>query len=155
MLFDSKKLLCLTFPADFYIIWVFFFNLNYNFSNVLNLGNLQEQVKKVYCFKNCTSLHFHCSNKLIQGSQNFENSRPSALNFKSFSWSLEQFFSLSIGQNNFRNKIPLHDLKILNSVPDFIKLFKIISCFKVKPLKIIFIALRGSNVFEACFFSVY
>ena len=36
----------------------------------------------------------------------FANCRPSALNFKSFSRSLEQFF-LTVGQNNFGNKIPL------------------------------------------------
>ena len=35
----------------------------------------------------------------------FENSRPSASNFKSFSRSLEHFF-LTVGQNNFGNKIP-------------------------------------------------
>ena len=35
----------------------------------------------------------------------FANSRPSASNFKSFSWSLEQFF-LTVGQNNFGNKLP-------------------------------------------------
>ena len=34
------------------------------------------------------------------------NSQPSASNFKSFSRSLEQFF-LTVGQNNFGNKIPL------------------------------------------------
>ena len=36
----------------------------------------------------------------------FANSRPSASNFKSFSRSLGQFF-LTVGQNNFGNKIPL------------------------------------------------
>ena len=35
----------------------------------------------------------------------FENSRPSASNFKNFSRSLEQFFH-TVGQNNFGNKIP-------------------------------------------------
>ena len=35
----------------------------------------------------------------------FANSQPSASNFKQFSRSLEQFF-LTVGQNNFRNKIP-------------------------------------------------
>ena len=35
-----------------------------------------------------------------------ENSRPSASNFKSFSRSLEQLF-LTVGQNNFGNKIPV------------------------------------------------
>ena len=35
----------------------------------------------------------------------FENSRPSALNFKFFSRSIEHFF-LKVGQNNFGNKLP-------------------------------------------------
>ena len=35
----------------------------------------------------------------------FANSWPSASNFKGFSRSLEQFF-LTVGQNNFGNKIP-------------------------------------------------
>ena len=35
----------------------------------------------------------------------FANSRPSASNFKSFSWSLEQFF-LTVGQYYFGNWIP-------------------------------------------------
>ena len=38
-------------------------------------------------------------------SKNVANSWPSASNFKSFSRSLEQFF-LTVGQNNFGNKIP-------------------------------------------------
>ena len=37
--------------------------------------------------------------------QIFANSKPSASNFKSFSRSLEHFF-LTVGQNNFGNKIP-------------------------------------------------
>ena len=59
--------------------------MNSNCSNLLDLRNLQEQVL--------------CDLKF------FENSRPSALNFKKFSWSLEHFF-LTVGQNNFGNKIP-------------------------------------------------
>ena len=43
----------------------------------------------------------NCSSDL----KHFANSRPSASNFKSFSRSLEQFF-LTVGQNNFDNKIP-------------------------------------------------
>ena len=43
----------------------------------------------------------NCSSDL----KKFANSRPSASNFKIFSWSLEQFF-LTVGQNNFGNKIP-------------------------------------------------
>ena len=30
--------------------------MKYNVSNVSDLGNLQEQVKKVFCFKNCAAL---------------------------------------------------------------------------------------------------
>ena len=43
----------------------------------------------------------NCSSDL----KNFANSRPSASKFKSFCQSLEQFF-LTVGQNNFGNKIP-------------------------------------------------
>ena len=43
----------------------------------------------------------NCSSDL----KNFENSRPSTSNFKSFSQSLEQFL-LTVGQNKFGNKIP-------------------------------------------------
>ena len=51
----------------------------------------------------------------------------SASNFKSFSRSLDQFF-LTVGQNNFGNKIPvfklsLRYLKILNNF-DFADMFK-------------------------------
>ena len=42
-------------------------------------------------------LTFHCLNKLFYRSQNFANSRPSASNFKSFSWSLK----VSKSQNKF------------------------------------------------------
>ena len=44
------------------------------------------------------------------------NSRPSASNYKSFSWSLEQIF-LTVSQNNFGNKIPL----ALNALQSFYK----------------------------------
>ena len=48
-------------------------------------------------------LTFHCLNNCSSDLKNFANSRPSA---SSFSRSLEQFF-LTVGQNNFGNKIPL------------------------------------------------
>ena len=53
--------------------------------------------------KNLLTFHYwiNCSRDL----KIFANSWPLALNFKSFSWSLEQF-SLTVGQNNFGNKIP-------------------------------------------------
>ena len=54
------------------------------------------------------TLWINCSSDL----KNFANSRPSASNFKSFSRSLEQFF-LTVGQNNFGNKIPLFMLCVL------------------------------------------
>ena len=75
--------------------------MNSNCSNLLYLRNLQEQIRKALLFQRLF-LPFivwrNCSNDL-------KNSRPSALNFKSFSQSLEQFF-LTVGQNNFGNKIP-------------------------------------------------
>ena len=77
----------------------FFFNLYYNCSNFLDVRNLHE---KHSITRNCSDLWINCSSDL----KNFENSRPSASDFKSFSWSLEQFF-LTVGQNNFGNKIPI------------------------------------------------
>ena len=62
--------------------------MNSNCSNVLDLSNLQEQLKKSLCFKNCIDL-----------------SRYSVSNFKSFPRSLQQFF-LTVGQKDFGNKIP-------------------------------------------------
>ena len=57
---------------------------------LLDLRNLQEQVKKVFCFKNCTDLslleYMNCSSD----PKHFANSRPSASNFKQIS--LHQFF---------------------------------------------------------------
>ena len=78
-----------------------FSNLNYNCSIFWDLRNLQEQVKKHSVVKNCSGLSLF---ELIVKFKNVANSRPSTLNSKSFSWSLEQFL-LTIGQNNFRNKI--------------------------------------------------
>ena len=47
------------------------------------------------------TVYINCSSDL----KNFANSRASASNFKNVSQSLEQFF-LTVGQNNFCNKIP-------------------------------------------------
>ena len=93
----------LTFPADFYIP-IIFSNLNYSCPIFWDLRNLQEQVKKAFCYQKLLwpfTVWINCSSDL----KIFENSRPSASNFKSFSQSLEQFF-LTVGQNNFGNKIP-------------------------------------------------
>ena len=82
-----------------------FCNLNSNCSNLLYQRNLQEQVKKHSATKNCSDLSLFKQIVLVI-SKTFANSQPSALNFKTFSRSLEQFF-LTVGQNNFGNKIPL------------------------------------------------
>ena len=70
------------------------------------MSNLQEQVKKQAFFYQKLFWPFtfwiNCSSDL----KNFAISRPSASNFKSFSRSLEHFF-LTVGQNNFGNKIPI------------------------------------------------
>ena len=52
----------------------------------------------------------------------FDNSWPSASNFKSFSRSLELFF-LTVGQNNFSNKIPFPSQQNLSSQVFHLKLF--------------------------------
>ena len=72
--------------------------------NLLDMRNFQEQVKKALCYQKLLwpfTVWKNCSSDL----KNFANSRPSASNFKSFSWSLAQFF-LTVGQNNFGNKLP-------------------------------------------------
>ena len=70
------------------------------------MGNIQqEQVKKAFCYQKLFwpfTVWINCSSDL----KNFASFQPSASNFTSFSWSLEQFF-LTVGQNNFGNKIPL------------------------------------------------
>ena len=97
----STKTHSKTFPACFYI--PIFFPIWIIIVLILDLRNLQEQ-KKTFCYQRLVSpftVWIDCSNDL----KNFENYRLSVLNFKSFSRSLEQFF-LTVGQNNFGNKIP-------------------------------------------------
>ena len=80
--------------------------MNYNCSNLLDIRNLQEQVKKAFCYQKSFwpfTVWINCSNDL----KNFANPWPSASNFKSFSRSVEQFF-LTVGQNKFGNKIPIY-----------------------------------------------
>ena len=89
----------LTFPVCFWIP-INFSNLNSNCSNLSDMRNLREQVKKVFC---CQKLFWpftvwiNCSRDLKKNS----NCRIS----KDRSRSLEQFL-LTVGQNNFGNKIP-------------------------------------------------
>ena len=99
LLCSQEYLSFLTFPACFSIP-IMFSNLNYNCSNLLTMRNLQEQVKKAFCYQKLFSPFTVWINWKL-----FANSRPSPLNFKSFSRSLKQFF-LTVGQNNFGNKIP-------------------------------------------------
>ena len=78
--------------------------MNSNIFDLLKLRNLQEQVRKAFCYQKLFwpfTVWINCSSDL----KNFANSRPSASNLKSFSLSLDQFF-LTVGQNNFGNKIP-------------------------------------------------
>ena len=80
-----------------------FFQFELYCSNLLVMRNLQEQVKKAFCYQKLFwpfTAWMNCSIDL----KNFANFWPSASNFKSFSRSVEQFF-LTVGQNNFRNKI--------------------------------------------------
>ena len=75
-----------------------------NCSNLLYLRNLQEQVKKAFCYQKLFwpfTVWTNCSSDL----KIFANSQPSVSNFNFFSRSQEQFF-LTVGQNNFGNKIP-------------------------------------------------
>ena len=78
--------------------------MNFNCSDLSYKRNLQEQVKKAYCYQKLFwpfPVWINCSSDL----KIFANSWLSASNFKSFSRSLEQFF-LTVSQNNFGNKIP-------------------------------------------------
>ena len=95
------KIPFLTFPACFSISQKFS-NLNYNCSKFWDLRNLQEQVKKTFCFENC-SVRINCSSDL----KILQNSQPSALNLKHFSLSLDlRTIFLAVGQKNLWNKIP-------------------------------------------------
>ena len=88
----------LTFP-EYFLMPIIFSNLNSNCSNLSDMRNLQEQVKKAFCYQKLFwpfTAWIHCSSDL----KFFANSRPAASNFKSFSQSLVQFF-LTVGKNNF------------------------------------------------------
>ena len=91
-----------TFPSCLSISIIFSY-LNSNCSNLLDMRNLQEQVKKAFCYQKLFypfAVSANCSSDL----ETFVNSPPSASNFNSFSRSLEHFF-LIVGQNNFGDKI--------------------------------------------------
>ena len=109
-----------------------FSSLNYNCSKLLDKGNLQVQVKKAFCYQKLFwpfNVWINCSSDR----KKIANSRPSASNFKKKSRSFEQFF-LTLGLNNFGNKIPfLHGTfeaegqefsKILRSLEQFVQTLK-------------------------------
>ena len=73
---------------------------NSNCSNLLDMRNLEEQVKKVFSYQKLIwpfTAWINCSSNL----KSFANSLTSASNFKNFSQSLEH----TVGQNNFGSKI--------------------------------------------------
>ena len=69
--------------------------MNYDCSNLLDLRNLKEQVKKAFFYQ-----------KLFWPFTVWINYSRYLINFASFSRSLKQIF-LTVGQNNFVNKILL------------------------------------------------
>ena len=84
----------LTFPACFWIP-IIFFNMNYNCPNLLDMRNLQEQVKKAFCYQKLfwpVTVWINC----FSDRKNFANSQLSALKFKSFSRSLKYFFLIQV-----------------------------------------------------------
>ena len=96
--------------------------MNSNCSNLLYLRNLQEQVKKAFCYQKVFwpfTVRTNCSKHVLK---HFANSRLSASIFKSFSQSLEQCF-LTVGQNNFGNKIPFLSSKKRHNPFHFFILF--------------------------------
>ena len=83
---------------------IIFSNLNYNCSNFSDVRNLQEQVKKAFCYQKLFwpfTVWIDWSRDL----KNFANSWPSAWNLKSVYQSLEQF-SLTVGQNEIQFSHP-------------------------------------------------
>ena len=78
----------------------------YEFQCIVSNFSFIFQVKKSFCYQTLFwpfTVWMNCSKDLII----FENSPPSTTNFKSFFQSPEHFF-LTVGQNNFVNKIPFH-----------------------------------------------
>ena len=81
------------------------------------MRNLQEQVKKAFCYQKLFwpfTVRINCSSDL-----------------KSFSRSLEQFF-LTVGQKNFGNKIPIFVILFLNFSEKKIKKNTLELCWRLK-----------------------
>ena len=100
------------------------------------MRNLKVQVKKAFCYQKLFwpfTVWINCSSDL----KIFANSQPSASNFKSFSLSLGQFF-LTVGQNNFGNKIPfLMDANIFACTWKWINIWYIFFLLKYLALPIV------------------
>ena len=99
----------------FFPIWILIVLIYY-----LGLRNLQEQVKKAFCYQKLFwsfTVWINCSSDL----KIFASSQPSASNYKSYSLTLKQFFSHS--QNNFGNKIPFFSHQSCPCVLRFTKVF--------------------------------
>ena len=68
-------------------------------ANLLDVRNLQEQVRKGFCFKNC-SVRIYCSSDL----QNLENSRPSVSSFKK-----HPITRIFLSHSSTEHKLPFED----------------------------------------------
>ena len=90
-IFQCKKRTFLNFPAYFYFS-IFFSNLNLNCSNLQDMGNFLEQVKKTFCYQKCLDLSlFEWIVLVISKKLQILGLQPRIS--KVFSQSLEQFFS--------------------------------------------------------------
>ena len=106
--------------------------MNSHYSNLLDVRNLQEQVKKAFCYQKffwLFTVSINCSSDL----KNFDNSRPSASYCKTFSRSQEHFF-LTVGQNIFGNKIPLlNRIMLLSNIAKYCRGYdKVLHGWKIK-----------------------
>ena len=91
-------------------------NLNSNCSNLLDLRSKKPPgtSEKAFCYQKLFG-PLTVRTNYFSDLKIFANSQPSASNFKRFSRSLEQFF-FTEGQNNFCNKIPFQESKLIFKV---------------------------------------
>ena len=116
---------------------------------MLDLRNLYEHVKKHSVTKNCSDLSLY--KLFFIDLKNFANSRISTSSFKSFSQSLGQFF-LTIGQNNFGNKILFPYFCLINLISKkSLKVHYFISVleFDMIPLFSFYFQLFISKIYQA------
>ena len=105
---NKKSRLFLTFPACFWIP-IFFSNFNYDCSNLLGMINLQEQVKKAFCYQQLFwpfSVWINCSSdreKLLK----FE---AFSLEFSEFLRSLEQFIQTVVTECFFNLFLEIYQI---------------------------------------------